>query len=192
MGKFYMNMKRIGIGCAGLVVLVLVIGFILGLFLWHQRGEAIALEEQIEAQLKTNESNYDNMWKRFKEMTQVTDLQADQIKEVYDGLIQGRYQDQDLLFQAVQEQNPNLNGEVYTKLQNEISTARIKFDNNQKKIVDIIAEYNRLIKHRGIVMAMITGRDAIDSDDYIILSEETNKAFDSGNADEIDLKEDSQ
>lgn len=96
---------------------------------------------------------------KFKEMTQVTDLQAEQFKDVYVDLISGRYEDSKLLFKAVQEQNPNLNGEVYTKLQNEISAGRTEFDRNQKKITDMIAEYNRLVQHRGILMAMLTGEN---------------------------------
>ncbi|PAD70637.1 hypothetical protein CHH83_02205 [Bacillus sp. 7586-K] len=180
--------NKLIIGCLGVIGVFILIIVIFAALLWNQRGEAINLETKIEAQLKSNESNYDSMWKRFTEMTQVTDIQADQFKDVYTDLISGRYEDTDLLFKMVQEQNPQLNGEVYTKLQNEISSARIEFDRNQKKLLDIIAEYNRLVQHRGVVMALITNREPINSDEYIVTSERSEKAFETGKDEAIDLK----
>lgn len=178
--------SKLIIGCLGVIGVFILITVIFAALLWNQRGEAINLETKIEAQLKSNESNYDSMWKRFTEMTQVTDIQAEQFKDVYTDLISGRYEDTDLLFKMVQEQNPQLNGEVYTKLQNEISSARIEFDRNQKKLLDIIAEYNRL--HRGVVMALITNRESINSDEYIVTSERSEKTFETGKDETIDLK----
>lgn len=68
--------------------------------------------------------------------------------------------------------------------------ARTEFDRNQKKITDMIAEYNRLVQHRGILMSLMTGRKPLDTDKYIVTSDNTQKAFDSGKADTIDLKGD--
>jgi hypothetical protein len=181
-------LKFFKIGCLGLVAITILTVIITAILVWNQRGEAVALETKIEAQLKANESNYDSMWKRFTEMAQVTEIQAEQFKDVYTGLIEGRNQDTDLLFKMVQEHNPQLNGEVYTKLQNEISAGRIEFDRNQKKILDIIAEYNRLVQHRGILMAIITQRQPLDSDKYIVTSDRAEKAFETGKDDTVDLK----
>jgi hypothetical protein len=175
-------------GCLGVLAVGFLTVLILGAVLWGQRGDAVNLETQIQAQLKANESNYDNMWKRFTEMTQVTEIQAEQFKDVYTGLIEGRNQDTGLLFKAVQEQNPALGTEVYTKLQNEISAGRIEFDRNQKKILDLVAEYNRLVQHRGILMAVLTQRQPLDSDDYIVTSDRAEKAFDTGKDEAVDLK----
>lgn len=54
----------------------------------------------------------------------------------------------------------------------------------------MIAEYNRLVQHRGILMSLMTGRKPLDTDKYIVTSDNTQKAFDSGKADTIDLKGD--
>ncbi|MEM4994857.1 hypothetical protein WKH56_20045 [Priestia sp. SB1] len=182
--------NKILISLLVIVVVGVIVAVSLAGLVWSQRGEAVTLETQIEAQLKSNESNYDAMWKRFTEMTQVTDLQAEQMKDTYTDLISGRYEDSDLLFKMVQEQNPQLNGEVYTKLQNEISAGRIEFDRNQKKILDMIAEYNRLVQHRGIIMAAITQRKPMNSDSFIVTSDKSEKAFEEGKDDTIDLKGD--
>ncbi|MGG3987434.1 hypothetical protein [Bacillus smithii] len=179
--------NKILVGCLGVIVAFVLILIGTVIMVWNQRGEAVDLETQIQAQYKSNQSNYDAMWKRFTEIAQVTDIQAKQFKDVYTGLITGRYNDTNLLFKMIQEQNPQLNGEVYTKLQNEISAGRIEFDRNQKKILDMIAEYNRLVQHRGLLMAIITQRKPLDSDKYIITSDKTEKAFESGKDGVIDL-----
>lgn len=68
------------VGCLGFIGLLVLIAIITAAVVWGQRGTAIALDEQIKSQHVANKSNYDNMWKRFKEMAQVTDMQADDIK----------------------------------------------------------------------------------------------------------------
>lgn len=157
-----------------------------GTILSH-RNTIVALEERVNAQYTTNQSNYDNMWKKFKEMTQVTDIQAEQIKEVYTDLIAGRYDDPNVLFKMVQEQNPQLDTGVYTQLQREISAGRTQFDNNQKQISDIIREYNTYVRVHFITTAII-GAKELDASRFIVTSEQTQKAFQEKQADVIDLR----
>lgn len=179
--------NKIIIGCLAFVaffVLVLIIG---GSTLWNQRGEIVAMENKIDAQFQTNKSDYDKMWKTFTEMAQVTELQAEQFKDVYTDLIAGRNQDEGLLFKMVTESNPQLGTEVYTNLQRQIAADRATFSNNQKKILDIINQYNTLVEHKAIIIAMITGKKPLDSSKYIITSERTDKAFESGQDGTIDL-----
>ena len=175
-------MKKVLIAI-GLVFAILIIG---GASIWSSRNTAVSLEERIDSQYASNKSNYDNMWKKFKELTQVTDIQAEQMKDVYKGLITGRYNDQKVLFKMVQENNPQLNTEVYNQLQREISAGRNTFDNNQKQIADIVREYNTFIRKK-IIMSTLTGRQSKDINKYIVTSEKTEKAFDNGKDDVISL-----
>lgn len=139
-------MKRGLIITLGIVGSLLLILFISVGILWRHRNTAVALEERIDAQYVANQSNYDNMWKKFVEMTQVTEIQAEQFKDVYMDLISGRYENNQVLFKMVQEQNPQLDTNVYAQLQREISAGRSTFDNNQKKITDMVREYNTYIR----------------------------------------------
>lgn len=157
--------------------------------LMSHRIEIISLEQRIEAQYTANQSNYDGMWKKFKEMTQVTDLQADQFKDVYTGLISGRYEDSKPLFQMISEDNPQLDASVYSNLQNAIESGRNAFDNNQKSITDIIREYNTQIQ-RYFILNMFMQRQTIDANKYVITSDRTQNAFDSGGDDIINLRGD--
>jgi uncharacterized protein YutD len=178
---------KVLIGLAVTVGISIAILAISALTILSHRNQAVKLEERIEAQYVSNQSNYDNMWKKFKEMTQVTDLQAEQFKDVYTDLMNGRYEDPNLLFKMVQEQNPQLSQEVYTQLQREISAGRNTFDNKQAQIADIIREYNSYVKVN-FVMAAITKRSTKDASEYIITSEQTQKAFTDKKDDVINLK----
>ena len=176
----------------GVVITLGVLGFlaIVALIslgsLWSHRQHAVALEQKIDAQYSANKSDYDSMWKKFKEMTQVTDMQANHYKEIYTGLIEGRNKDTQLLMKMIKEDNPKLDGKVYTELQREIAASREQFNNNQKKMVDVVREYNTYVQQK-IFLAMFTGREPKKMDDYIVTSEKTQKAFDSKKDDAIDL-----
>lgn len=172
------------IGVLGIFVLVLIIG---ALSLLGSRAEAVKLDELTKAQITTNQSNFDNMWKSFVEASQVTDKQATAFKEVYEDMITGRYEgDEDVLFKMVQEQNPQLNQDVYTQLQNLIIAGRKEFDNNQKKLADIIREYNTHIRNHFIMNAIFRFPE-LNSQDFIVTSDRTENAFESGKDDAIDL-----
>lgn len=173
----------------GIFVVIALTVLIFGLSMWNQRGEAVALKNQIEAQYLANQSDYDKMWKTFKEMAQVTELQAEQIKDVYTDLITGRYDgDENVAFKMITEDNPNIDSSVYKTLQNQIAADRAVFSNNQKKVLDIINSYNTYIEHEALIMSKILGFDKIDSSKYIVTSERTDNAFESGKDGTVDLK----
>ncbi|NOU77109.1 hypothetical protein GC098_38095 [Paenibacillus sp. LMG 31458] len=175
------------IGCLGFIGIFVLIAIISAAMIWSHRNTAIALDEQIKSQHVANKSNYDNMWKRFKEMAQVTDMQADDIKKVYTDLIAGRYNDTQVLFKIVQEQNPQMSKDVYNKLQNEISAGRTEFDRNQKKIADLVREYNTHIR-KHIVMNAIFHFQTMDAEKFIITSDRTTDAYQTGKDNEVKLR----
>lgn len=180
-------MKKGWIVAIGVVAFIVICAIIALTSLVGFRNTAIDLEERIKAQHTANKSNYDNMWKSFVEASQVTEKQAQEFKEIYDGLIAGRYEgDSEVLFKAVQEQNPNINTDLYVKLQNMIESGRKEFDNNQKKITDIIREYNTYIRKHFISNAILNFKE-LDANDYIVTSQRTTNAFESGEDEAVNL-----
>lgn len=173
----------IGLAVGAFVFIAIIVT---ALTFWSHRQHAVALEQKIDAQYVSNKSNYDNMWKKFKEMTQVTEQQAKQYKDVYTDLISGRNQDTQLLFKMVKEDNPKLDGKVYTELSREIASSRNTFDNNQKQMADVVREYNTYVEQK-IWLQWFTGRTTKKMDDYIVTSERTQKAFDTKKDDEIKI-----
>ncbi len=176
----------VGLSVLGAIILIVVfsVANILSI-----RGNMIELEEQFKAQYVSNQSNYDSMWKMFKESAQVTDKQAEDFKEVYTSIISGRYDgDSGQLMQMIKEDNPQMSTELYTELQRQIESGRKTFDNNQKKVTDIIREYNTYIKKHFIV-ASILNKEPMNAEDYIVTSEKTDAAFQSGQDEEIKMFE---
>ena len=180
-------MKKVGIVLLSVVLGLVVLTGVIGSTIWSHRNQIVTLEESIDAQTISHKNSYDTMWKKFKEMTQVTELQAEQFKDVYTDLIQGRNQDTNLLFKVVQEDNPQLDKEVYSQLQRQISSDRATFENNQNKVIDYVREYNVYIAKNPIT-TMILGKQKKDSNDYIITSDNTEEAFKTGKTDSIKLK----
>ena len=183
-GRLAMN-KTVGI-ILGIFAFIILAGVISFGTMWSHRNTAVSLEEKIKAQHVSNKSEYDKMWKEFTEAAQVTDKQAEHFKDVYNGMIEGRYKDDNLLMKAVQEQNPAMKTEVYTNLQNLIVAGRDKFSNSQTKIADMIREYNTYIR-KHVVMNTLFRFKVLDANDYIVTSERTKKAFEKGEDDAIDL-----
>lgn len=180
----------IALGVAGAIT---VSGAIGGFTILGQRNVAVGLENSIDAQLVANKSNYDSMIKSAKEMVQVTDMYADDFEKIYTNMIEGRYsaeenqKELDKLFKVVHESNPSLDPTVYTTLQRELSANRKTFDRNQAMISDKIREYNTFVE-RKFIMAFITGRKTMDANKFIVTSEGTENAFNTGEDEEINLR----
>lgn len=183
-----MKEKKIGIGAifasiTGILLIVLIIG---GGIIYSQRNTAVKIEAKYKAQLQANKSNHSAMWTKVKQLTQVTDKQAEQFKDVYTSLIEGRNKDENLLFKMIKEDNPNLSEDVYKQLSEEIVTGRNVFDNNQKQLSDIAREYNSYINTH-LIMKTLTGREEIDASKDIVISAATNDTYNTGIESDIDI-----
>lgn len=180
-------MKKVTSIIVGVLGTVAIGAMIFGGSIWGNRNDIVSVDETIKSQLVANKSNYDNMWKRFVEEAQVTDKQAKQFKETYEGIISGRYgNDKNVILKLVQESNPQLNQETYVQLQRDISAARISFDNNQKSIADMVGEYNRLVR-KHVVTTYIFGFKTKDANEFIVTSDRTDDAFTNKKDDAIKL-----
>ena len=80
------------------LLVIILSASIFGMSIWSKRNHMVDLEELVNAQYTTNQSNYDNMWKKIQESAQVSDKQAEHIKEIYTETISGRYNDSELLY----------------------------------------------------------------------------------------------
>lgn len=178
-------MKKFSIGLGIFISILLIIAICIG-GMWSHRNTMVELDEKINAQYTSNKSTYDNMWKKFKEMSQVSDMQSDKIKELYQELVSGRSSNTNLLFNAIKEENPQLDQSTFINLQNEIASSRNAFNNSQKQITDIVREYNTYVKKKFITSA-IFNYETKNSEDFITTSDKTTKAFEDKKDDEIQI-----
>jgi hypothetical protein len=176
-----MEKNKVGGGAIASIIVagLLLIAVISGGIIYGQRNTAVKIEKRYEAQLAANKSNHSAMWTKVKQLTQVTDKQAEHFKDVYTSLIEGRNKDENLLFKAIKEENPSLSADVYNKLSDEIVSGRNSFDNNQKALADIAREYNSYIDTH-LIMKTLTGRQELDPTKDIIISDATAGSYESG------------
>jgi hypothetical protein len=139
-------------------------------------------EATIKAQYKQNQNNYDNYFKKVQEMAQIPTKYANDMKEMWDKVMMGRYgkNGSKAMWQWLKEQNPQLNPDLYIKVQRTIEAGRIDFETNQKMLLDKkrIYEDSYLNKFPSGAVAKMLGFPKIDlSKMDIVISDETQKVF---------------
>lgn len=172
-------MKRVVlaiVGVSAVLLAVLVISY------FNFTLEANKLENGIVAQYSKNQNVYDNGWKKVVEMSQVPDMAKDQLKELYDGAMKGRYGEggAKALLQFITEQNPNLGQDMYVKIQQAIEIFRNEFAQTQTELVARRQEFQNLLTAtwRGAIFNSIAGHPHIDLSKYdIVTSEKTEQDF---------------
>jgi hypothetical protein len=156
------------------------------------RSDCIAAEAGIEAQYSDNQNNYDNMWKKFREASQVNEAYAKDLKEIFQGAIQGRYGDNgsQAAFQFIKEHNPTVDSATYVKLQAMIEAGRNSFQAAQTQLLDKKREYKTLLgSTTALVFNPLFNFPRIDLSKYdIVTSSRTEKAFEDKKDDEIKLR----
>jgi len=131
----------------GLVVTGSILLFSIFAFVWWMgvSNDEIGLRNKYEAQEKTVDLFYDNMWKTLKQKAGITDKSKDAFKEIYIPMIEGRYSKGDgTLMKWIVEQNPVFDQSLYTKLMNSVEAMRSRFFIEQDKLVSIKQEHQNL------------------------------------------------
>jgi hypothetical protein len=180
----------ISIGCLSVVVLfvVIIVGYVIS-----TNNSCVAQEKSIEAQYKQNQNNYDNMWKKFKEIAAVPAMYTEDLKKVYDSAIQKRYgkEGSQAMFQWLKEHNPQFDSSIYKQIQQVIEAGRNSFEANQKMLLDKKRAYETdldVVPKGNVCRAM--GFPKIDLAKFdIVTSDETEKAFKDKKAGVIKLRE---
>lgn len=163
------------------------------------RNTAMSFENDIPAQYTQTQNVYDNGWKKVVEVAQVPAMQAAQVKDVYDGVMKGRYgaDGSKAMIQVLQEQNPNLPTETYVTIQRTVEAFHDEFQSSQQNLIARKQEYAKFItattaglfynwlgKFPHIHIGVPTGTQ----DDYqIVTSDKTQGDFQRHKADALDL-----
>ena len=170
----------VGIGLLGLTVMF---GF-LGV-----NNQCVAHESSIKAQYTQNQNNYDNYFKKLKEVAQVPSRYIVDLKSVYDSLMQGRRGSENELFRMIKEANPNVDSSLYRQIQQVIESGRNDFESNQKSLIDKKRVYEVYIGQQpNKMIAGFFGYPTIDLNKYdIVTSDVTQEAFKTKRTDPISV-----
>lgn len=141
--------RQSGIAVVGLIV-VLALAVVIGSYFvgyLGYRNTAQSFEVDIPAQYTETQNVYDNGWKKVVEIAQIPEMQAQQVKDVYAGVMTGRYgaNGSKALTQVIFEQNPHLNSEVYTNVQRTVESFHDSFQASQTNLIARKQEYAKFV-----------------------------------------------
>lgn len=97
-----------------------------------------------EAQQEVCEAFFSNMWEILQSKAGVADEYKEAFKEIYLPLIEGRYQDDNLLMKWITESNPTFDPSLYKDLMVAIEAQRNGFFLEQAKLIDIDREHKTM------------------------------------------------
>lgn len=148
-------------------------------------NQEISLRSTIESKQRDNTSEFDNMWKKISQVTQVSDKQKQALEDILKGYAEARTPDSSgALMQWVQESVPNVDVTVYQQLLNTITSSRDAWTMRQKELISLNNSHTILIKTFPGSM-FLHNRKPIDI--TIVTSSRTDEAFKSGKDDSVDL-----
>jgi hypothetical protein len=167
----------------GLVGVIMLVGYVLasyvGAYNYGNRAENVIITEH--RNMENILSQYSN---QIMEMIQVPEAQKEDLKELIETEMSGRYQGGrgGAVMSWVQERATVDNTALYTNIQNAMVAGRNKFENAQTKFLDTKRSYQTELGYlvRGFWLGM-AGRPSINLDDYdIVTSGYSNDAFATG------------
>lgn len=162
---------KILVAIGGFVVLAFVV--IMFLFSYNNMGNGY------ERQLEAVQDNAENIIAQYQllvvEAAQVPEMQRDDLKEVVTAALEGRYGENGsrAIFQAISEDNPQIDSTVYVKLQTIMQSGRNDFQREQTRQLDIIREYKTKLGNMpsGFFLGVM-GYPKLDLNDFEIVSTE--------------------
>lgn len=141
------------------------------------------MEQGIKAQYEENQNKLSALSNSVMEAAQVPELAKNDMKEVIEAAMEGRYGPNGsggAMFQAITEAYPGtLDAALYTKIQTLIESGRRDFAAEQSKLIDKTRVYETALGNfPGGLMMKIVGYPTINLADYkIIVSDYTADAF---------------
>lgn len=138
--------KQIYLIAAGIVLVGILATVFYGI---STNNTQIDLSTRITAQKTVTANYYDKMWKILKQKAGVADKYKTAFKDIYTGLIEGRYDQpgsDGSLMKFIHESNPNFDASLYRDLMNSIEVERTGFYNEQNKLIDLGREHTNLLR----------------------------------------------
>lgn len=112
------------------------------------KNTCVAHEKGINFQYEKNQAALAGYTNKIMDLVQVPAMAKNQIKEIAVAAIQGRYgqEGSKALFQAIVEQNPNVDPGLYRQIMQEMSAGRNSFDADQTTILDKCRVYDTYVE----------------------------------------------
>lgn len=176
-------MAIIAILVAGIITAIVFV--IYGISTYNQ---AARLRNLAEAKTLDNTSEFDNMWKKISQVSQVTTAQKNALKEIFEGYAAARTGSGGggEVMKWIKESVPNVDTSTFNNLQNIITGSRDSWTNRQKELIDIARQYNQMLATfpDGPFLRMFGFEKIVPK---VVTSSRTDKAFETGKDDDVKL-----
>lgn len=144
-----------------------------------------SLRNAIEAKIKDNKSNYTKMFEILVEQAGVSAQYAEDFKEIYPSLVEGRYKHGGgQMMQWITEHNPQFDTSLYKQVMTSIEAQRESFHTTQQQLTDLSRQHNNLL-------TMFPSKwflsDIQPIEIPIVINDATDKAFSTGKEKSMNL-----
>ena len=180
------NKKGITLPGALLVVLaVIIVGMVAAVICYVSAANSgNAMEQNIKATYENNKNVLAQFGQKVLEAAQVPEMARDDISAVASKAMQGRYgaDGSKAVFQAIQEQNPQVDPVLHRQVQQIIESGRAEFQNDQTRLIDQKRVYETALGSvwQGMWMRM-AGYPKINLDEFkIVGTDRSEQAFKNG------------
>jgi len=150
-------------------------------------NRAQELQNLISAKQKDNTSEYDNMWKKISQVSQVTEKDRSTLMDIFVKHADARTGDGGTpVMNWIKESVPNVSSELFVQLNNTITSSRDKWTMRQKELLDFKREHDNLrTQFPSNVVCGIFGIQEVKV--VIVTSSKTEKSFETGKDDDVNM-----
>jgi hypothetical protein len=174
--------KTIIIASAAILVLLGVVYISMSISATNREA---SLRNSIEAKIKDNKSNYTKMFEILVEQAGVSAQYAEDFKEIYPSLVEGRYNHGGgQMMQWIQEHNPTFDTSLYKQVMTSIEAQRESFHSTQQQLTDLSRQHNNLLTMFPTSWFL---SDVEKIEIPIVINNAAEKAFSSGKEDSMNL-----
>jgi len=177
-------MKTRTIGLLVTAGIVVVCGLIVAGIGIGASNREVALRNKGEALQQESKVVYDNTWKVISQVAQVAEKHKQAFSDIYEKVMDKRYQDQNLLLKFITEANPNFDKGLYPQVIDAIQGERAKFTRTQAQLIDIQREHKTLLQTWPASM-FVGNRKPLDI--QLVTSDKTEKTFASGRENDVEV-----
>jgi hypothetical protein len=168
---------------AGSICGVLLLSWTVG-YISYNNSE-VDIRTAIKASQDANKVVYDRVWKTIQQQTQVSSEYASQFQSIYKEIMDSRNQNSSAtLARFIKESNPQFDSSLMKKLMTSIESNRMDFEREQKRLIDLSREHEKLIK---TFPGTIFLRNTKTIDINLVTSSKTEANFKTGVDDDIDM-----
>lgn len=172
-------------------VILLMVMFVAIMYVkYHNMG--VNFEKRLDGTWQENKVVLNTYTTKVQEVAQVPTMMRDDLSQIIEQTFQGRYGENgsQAVFQFIQEQNLNLDPQLYRQIQQVMESGRNDFQTSQKVLVDVKMNYQAALDYfwSGFWLG-VAGYPKLDLSKYTIITlSEVEAKFESGQDSVIKLR----